>query len=420
MINVGLLFLIILLMPLSLRAGSQSSGYDFLRVDFNPRSRALAGAVFARQNDISTIRYNPAALAGTSASFLSLNYVNYLLDMTGGEVLYSHKLPSAGRISGVLTYFDYGSFEEVTFFDHSPGKIYTASEILFALAWSGKLHENLSYGAALKYLYSEIHEYNSSLVAIDLGMIWQTPFDPDLSLGISFLNTGRTVDPFIERRENLPTTLNMGITKKLNFLPLELNLAFQDLIEPVAENRSWADKIALGGELNISGMAFVRAGYATKLYHDNRIELGYSGLALGVGIEYDSYKFDYSYSSYGILGNSHVLGLVYHFGNGQQSARLDMSPALINLPPSPEKFTGGILANTINFFWQEMPGYRFNLYLKQSDQRTWSRLNDQPISGNSAEFMRPRMPGTYFFLIRAVSADGLEGPASDQIWLRLP
>ena len=420
MTSIGRFIRIVLLLPLALSAGGQTGGYDFLRIDFNPRSRAMAGAVFGRYGDVSTIRHNPAALTGSKDNFLSLNYCSYLLEINGGEVLYSHIIPSAGRISGTLTYFNYGQFDEVRFFDHPSGATYTANDLMFKLSWSGELYANLAYGIAIKYLHSTIHEYNSSVLAADLGTIWRMPFDQDLSLGLSVLNAGKSIDPFIEIREKLPLSVNAGISKRFAYLPLELNLGFLDLNQKFSDNRSWSDKIAIGGELDISGMVFIRAGYRSQLYHNKAIDQGYSGLSLGAGIEYNSYKFDYAYSSFGILGNSHMIGLVFHFSGGQSSERSDMEPELMDLPPIPEKFTAGLLTDTINFFWQEIPGYRINIYLRHTDDEQWTRLNDNPLSGNSAGYARPRVSGTYFFLLRAVSADGQEGPASDQIWLRFP
>ena len=413
-------FLLVLLFFIcNLLAGEQDSGFEFLRLDFNPRSRSLSGSVFARGGDISSIRYNPAAMAGSDVNLLNLSYVDYLLDINGGQVLYSHAIAGIGQISTQVLFFNYGEFDEVLLFNSPTGKTYTANDLAVSISYANLLHKSLAAGVTIKYVNSTIHSYNASAVAIDAGLIYTLPFDRDLSLGCSILNAGKALTSFIEVRENLPFSINIGLAKKFSFIPLEINIGAQDLSGPVPKNRGWQDKIALGGELNISQLVFLRMGYNTQLYHDRSIGNGNSGFAFGAGVVFDNFKFDYCLSSLGILGNTHIIGLAYHFAASNKSKRRDMEQGLSNLPSAPEQVTVGAYGNMININWQEIPGLRYNVYSRHSSTQNWYRLNKEPIGGGSGHFKRAELSGMYFFLIRSVSPEGNEGPASDQIWIRL-
>ena len=64
--------------------GSGTSGFEFLRTDFSPRTSAMAGTWAAMRSDINGVFHNPAGLASTQERQFMFNYMDYLLDINGG------------------------------------------------------------------------------------------------------------------------------------------------------------------------------------------------------------------------------------------------------------------------------------------------------------------------------------------------
>jgi hypothetical protein len=304
----GLLCLTV--MSSGLRAGSGTSGFEFLRIDMNPRSSAMGGAFIAMRGDIAGIFYNPAGMAFTDEEQFTFSYVNYLLDIGGGQAGYTRRLNGLGQISALISYFNYGEFTETNEFATPTGNTFSASDIVFALSYSDYLETHFSYGVSMKYIHSKIDLYTSGAMAFDFGLIYDAPFEDDLYFGISMLNVGKATSAFIDTKEDLPLSLRLGVTKKLAHLPLEFNLAFNDL--NVSES-SFADrlsKFSIGGEFTISQVIRLRLGYNNEVHKglDTGTGAGFSGVSLGFGIYYDKYRFDYGFSSFGDLGSAHRIG----------------------------------------------------------------------------------------------------------------
>jgi hypothetical protein len=307
---VGIFMISFVLLATGLHAGNATSGFEFLRIDLNPRSSALGGAFVAMRGDIAGIQHNPAGMAFTEEQQFTFNYVNYLLDIGGGQAGYTRRLTDLGQISAVISYFDYGDFTETNEFANPTGNTFSASDLVFALSYSDILESYFTYGVSIKYIHSKIDLYTSGALAFDFGLIYDAPFEDDLYFGISMLNVGKATSAFMETKEDLPLSLRIGVTKKLAHLPLELNVALNDL--NVSED-SFFDrmkKFSIGGEFTISKPIRLRLGYNNEVHSglDTGTGAGFSGVSLGFGILYDRYRFDYGFSSFGDLGATHRMG----------------------------------------------------------------------------------------------------------------
>jgi len=295
----------------NLIGGNATSGFEFLRIDLNPRSSAMGGAFLAMRGDLAGILHNPAGMAFTEDQQFTFNYVNYLLDIGGGQAGYTRRLTDFGQISAIISYFDYGDFAETNEFANATGNTFSANDMMFALSYSDYLETYFSYGVSIKYIHSKIDVYTAGAVAFDFGLIYDAPFEDDLYFGISLLNVGQATSAFLDTKEKLPLNLRLGITKKLAHLPLELNLALNDLN---VKEESFADrlsKFSIGGEFTISKVIRLRLGYNNEVHRglDTGTGAGFSGVSLGFGIYYDQYRFDYGFSSFGDLGATHRIGI---------------------------------------------------------------------------------------------------------------
>jgi hypothetical protein len=305
------LFIMLICSWSTIQAGNHgTSGYEFLRTDFSPRSSAMAGAFLVLRGDVNGIFQNPAVMAYTEERQFCFNYNNYLLDVAGGQAGYTQRLTGHGQISTSILYLNYGSFQETDEFATPTGRSFSANDMALALSYSDYLEDHFTYGVTLKYIHSKIDSYTASAIGLDLGMIYEASFSKDLYFGIALMNIGKSLTAYVHTKENLPLTLRFGFSKKLAHLPLVYNITFNDL--NVEENSIFdhLKKFSIGGEFTLSQVFRLRLGYDNALHLDlNTPAAKFSGVSLGFGIIWRTYRFDYSFSSFGDLGSVHRFGI---------------------------------------------------------------------------------------------------------------
>jgi hypothetical protein len=292
-------------------ASGGTSGFEFLRTDFSPRSAAMGGAFIAMRGDVNGIFHNPAGMAYTEERQFNFNYVNYLLDINGGQVGYSQRLNNWGQISAAIIYFDYGDFDETNEFAEETGRTFGARDFAIALSYSDYLESRFAYGVTLKYVQSKIDVFSASAIAFDFGLIYEAPFQKDLFFGLSLLNVGESLSAFIDTKENLPLSLRLGFAKKLEHLPLILNASFNDLNINEDSIIDRLKKFSIGGEFILSEPLRLRLGYNNDVHQslDTGTGTGFSGVTLGFGFLLNMYRFDYGFASFGDLGTTHRFGI---------------------------------------------------------------------------------------------------------------
>lgn len=309
-------FRLVLLSGVVLFAGNYTtSAFEFMRTDFNPRSAAMGNAFIALRGDISGLQLNPAGLAYLEQRQYFFNGTNYLLDIYGGSAGYAQRFTRLGVIALGINYMDYGNFNETDEYALESGKSFSANDFALTLGLSDKLDEQFSYGVNVKYAFSQIHDYNASAIALDLGLIYAAPFEPDLYVAFSVNNIGSNFEYYGATKEALPLNMRFGVTKKLAHLPLEIGASLNDLN---VEADRWSDRLkrfAIGGEFRLSEMLRLRLGYNNDLRSSLEMTTTstnsskFSGLSGGVGIYWKNFRFDYSFSNFSALGSIHRFGL---------------------------------------------------------------------------------------------------------------
>jgi hypothetical protein len=301
---------LVLAASMTVYGGNGITGFEFLSTDFSPRSSAMAGGFLALRGDVNGLFQNPAVMAFSEERQFCFNYNSHLLDISGGQAGFTQRLTGLGQISAAILYLNYGTFKETDEFAVPTGRSFGANDLAMAVSYADALEERFMYGATLKYIHSNIDTYSASAVALDLGLIYEAPFMEDLFFGLALLNAGKSLSAFVHTRESLPLTLKFGFSKKLAHLPLVYNVTFNDLN---VEEKTLLDRLAkfsVGGEFTLSQILRLRLGYDHEMHTDlDTPGAKFSGVALGIGIIWHMYRFDYSFSSYGDLGSVHRFGI---------------------------------------------------------------------------------------------------------------
>lgn len=282
-----------------------TSTYNFLRLDVGARAAALAGSFSTSANDAYSMFYNPAAISTISNTKGRAGFHKYLLDINGGNIAYNQKIGTSGYFGAGITYMNYGSFEKFDEQSVSTGT-FSANDIAFLVGYSNIYDSRFHYGANLKFIYSNIGEFSSTGVAVDLGAQYIIP-STMWNIGVSLLNLGTQMSKYGSQSEDLPLDLRAGVSKRLEHLPLRIYFEFDDLAAE-GDLMSRFENISVGGEFELSKNVDLRIGYNNGHRQDLETgsSLGIAGFSAGLGVKFiENYSFDYSFNSMGNVGATH-------------------------------------------------------------------------------------------------------------------
>lgn len=291
-------------------ARSQERGtFDFLRLDINARAAALNGSFVSMTDDPNLLLYNPAALATVRQPAASAAFLKHLLDVNAGSMTYAQEVEGIGTFGAGVVIIDYGSFDRT---DESMNLLGSFGAREFALVAGGAVPvaEHTYAGASLEFIHSSIAEFRSSALAVGAGILHTIPSE-NISIGASLLHIGSQLNAYGETRETLPLSLTVGITKKPEHLPAYLSINFHNLTEEADSFLGRFRSFTIGAEFLLNESLQLRVGYDNEKRRELKLgsSAGMAGFAVGGGISFGTYRFDYAFNSYGKIGGLHRITL---------------------------------------------------------------------------------------------------------------
>ena len=224
------------------------SGQDSMRnpitvavpfLGFAPDSRASAmGDVgVATSPDVNSVHWNNAKLAfiekdmgfGYSYSPWLGNIVN---DMSLNYLAFYKRIDQTQAFGATFRYFDLGEIQKYDGNATFQG-VENPNELAVDGTYSRKLSENMSVGATLRFVWSNLagdlqgapDAQAGTSVAVDLGWYYTKPFmlsgkDSALSIGAHISNIGQKITYSSESNENfIPANLRIGTAFKTSLAP---------------------------------------------------------------------------------------------------------------------------------------------------------------------------------------------------------
>ena len=287
--------------------------FDFLRMDVSPRAAALAGTFVANTDDPNVVFYNPAGLNLLQGRQVSFSYLKHLLDINSASVAYTQEVKGIGRLTGAVTYVNYGKFTKADEFGNKTGE-FGAADIAFVAGYANEIDKNFYYGTNVKFIYSGIDNMSSTALAFDFGALYVFP-ESKWSIGFSALNAGFQISSYAGIKESLPLDVRLGAAKTLAHLPFTFYFSINKLNKNGVDFKERLKYFSLGGELRISKVLRFRFGYDNERRQDLKIVsgAGLAGLSIGVGIKIKTYRIDYAFSSLGSIGGLHRFGVTTSF-----------------------------------------------------------------------------------------------------------
>jgi len=270
------------------------SSYSGLDSYYNAFSIASAGTVGALPNSDSD-NINPSGLAPL-LPHVQFSLVRYPANIFAQSVQYINALQN-GTYGISIRRINYGSFNKIDEFGDEDGT-YSAGDtwINGTISKGGKL---FNWGVSGGLFVSELESYRSSVFVISAGVLRGFQ-KADAQIGLSISNFGILLSKYTDHKEKLPQKLTISGLKGLRYLPLEINLDINYLLQ--------------------SNEIFTRIGGIFQLPYNFQLIFGinsdnlvqsteYRGLksmlsssGIGISCNYKQYTVEFSGYSYGSGG----------------------------------------------------------------------------------------------------------------------
>ncbi|GAA4097798.1 type IX secretion system outer membrane channel protein PorV [Mucilaginibacter panaciglaebae] len=300
--------------------------------------------------DVNANYWNPSKLAflDTASNSVALSYSPWLRhlvpDVSLSYLSYAHKLDGRNTLGASLRYFNLGSIQLIDANQNEQGT-YRPSEFSFDVSFARKFGNDFSLGLTARYIHSNLSNQSfasgasqqtkaGNAFAADVSMYHtgthrQFGKDATFSYGVDISNIGTKVSyTDVGPSYFLPTNLRIGFANTLNIDDVnQLTFAFDinKLLVPTPPIRDNSGNIIKGKNDDVSvpagifgsftdapggfseeikeitfspGFEYlynqqfaIRAGY----FYENADKGGRQYLTIGLGLQYDVYRFDFSY-----------------------------------------------------------------------------------------------------------------------------
>lgn len=284
----------------STQLGAEGS-YSALEIPYHVRSLSMSsvGIADARGMDITGI--NPSLLQSAQGGLI-LSIIRYPAEIQSEIVEWRM---SWGARTGAISirHLGYGIFEERNEDGLRTGQ-FSAGETWASLSLAQSLFHSFDIGVTGGALLSRIDNVTASLAVFTMGGVL-TIHRFDMRVGFSIRHVGVTLDSYTGHSEPIPTNVNLGMTKRLEHLPLELS------IDGTWWEREGREVIRLGGEFTLPYGLSLRLGTSS-----NRVDLKTdqlwqditTGMGLGVGYQIQNMSVDLGIQYRGVAGTAIGLG----------------------------------------------------------------------------------------------------------------
>lgn len=306
----------------------------FLNISQGARATAMGSAFVAVADDPTAVFWNPAGVARLENNGVVIDHTQWIADLNYNFLAATINTGNFGSLGFSFITSDYGDMQVTTVDEpNGTGEIFNVSDAAFSLTWALNLTDNFSIGFNPKVIYQSIWNMSGYAFAIDLGVLYNTPFE-GITLGMAISNFGTKMsldgntsvvlyDPDEETTGNnsrIPAELQMDEWDlPLNFkvgLSYQPNLGeHHDIVIALdaAHPNNDFESINIGGEYTFRNIFSIRGGYKS-LFIDDAEE----SFTLGAGIVQRiigniAIRFDYAYSDFGRLSNVQKFSLGINF-----------------------------------------------------------------------------------------------------------
>ena len=328
---VWLLAILLISTELSAQIGGREV-YNFLAIPNSARLTALGSHhIAALDGDTDLAFSNPALLNEQMDQRIGFSHQFYVGDIGSGYLSFArHHAEKQYTWHASLRYVGYGELDRTDELGNQIGT-FNSSDLALTAGVGKQLYDRMRVGANVRVILGQLEDYQSIGVAADLGALYQIK-DQDLNFAFVIKNIGAQLTRFDEASEQLPLDIQLGMTKRLKYLPFQFSVVAQqmhrwdiryddpnaddedDFIDgqdPVGANENaFIDNLfrhlVFNGELFVGQEEQVklRIGYNHLRKRELSIEnyRTLAGFSFGFGIKINRFYIDYGFGRYHIGG----------------------------------------------------------------------------------------------------------------------
>jgi len=254
---------------------------NFIEISDNSKINALGGNNISLDHGYFFI--NPSLIKERS---ISINYLNYILDINSSSILFSDSSNFLGNYGIGIKYFSHGKFDGYDNFGNYNGDFYP-KEYLLTFSKSYKISK-FSIGSNLKYFYSKLYNTSNSGLIIDIGANFTPYVNKEFNIAIVFSNIGFLLG---ENQLLVPSNIKIGTSFKPEYMPLRFSLTYMN-----SQKSYEKENFSLGIEVLLSKYLNIMLGYNLK--NDTGFKLNnpdkLRGISYGLELILKRFKLNYS------------------------------------------------------------------------------------------------------------------------------
>jgi len=308
--------------------------YQFLNLGISPRQVALGGKVVTNYDyDPTQGIYNPASINPEMDNQLSLNYNNYIGDVSYGTASYAYLWDRRTQVLHTgITYINYGRFDGYDEQGNATNS-FGGGELAVSFGHARNIaFTNFHIGGNVKFISSKLEQYTSMGVALDVAVMYVYE-DWDLHITAVARNLGTQITPYENTTEPLPFEVVLGISQTLQNIPIRWHFTLENMQQwNVAFANPNRDEIDLEGNSTSEKITFIdnafrhmivgielfpesgfnlRLGYNLRRGEELRIieQRSFAGLSAGFAIKLNKLRLSYAYSKYNSAAATSFFGL---------------------------------------------------------------------------------------------------------------
>ena len=271
----------------------------FLKMGVGSRALAMGEAYSALASDPSAVHYNPAALSLSTTSQILLMHKEWIQD-TKTEFLAAKTSYEQFTFALGINSTNVDNIEIRTTPGPSEGT-FSSHNAAIGLSTAYLINSDLSIGITGNFLYEKIFVNEASGLGVDVGALYQTPWDVRLAFAINNIGSMNELDMTSSK---LPTTIRIGAAHQRPIESVNGMLSVSAEVTSVSEDAK--PHVHLGAELELEHVFSIRAGYRSG--YDAR------NFSVGTGIRYGALQFGYAFVPIKFdLGTTHTLSLGIEF-----------------------------------------------------------------------------------------------------------
>jgi hypothetical protein len=280
-----------------------TAGAQFLKIGAGARAVGMGEAFSGIADDVSSIYWNPAGLAGLEKPSMEAMYSEWFQAMNYQFMAFAYPF-SVGTFGISLSGFGVDNIEKRTEDTAEPISDFSARDAAYSVAFARNVAEKISAGINVKIIRQQIDEETATAFAADLGAFYKTPIEK-LTCGLVIQNVGSKVK-FIDEADPLPMKIKLGAGYRLLSDKLTVGL---DANAP-NDNRLYFSAGAEYSSRIISDLSgSFRAGYKTGQETGGSLD----GISTGAGLGYKDFNLNFAWVPYGNLGNTFRYSLAVRF-----------------------------------------------------------------------------------------------------------